>query len=173
MKTTGKGGMLRFAGLAAATLAIGSVSTAAAQPDDGSGSQGSVTAVSTNGGPTLQSDDGGKTWRLVDPATAQEMQQRIGRALQTAASGTVGTTSISVDQGAAIATVGFETTREGVVTVTLHDARGREVTRVAEARGMGAQRIPVDISTLLAGAYIVRIALDDVIMGGGKLVITR
>jgi len=148
-----------------------------AQPGTGQEGDGNQqrTAISTIDGVALVSDDGGRTWRFADPTTTQNLQAQIGRSLQgLTTSAMTANTSVRSDPSGTVAVVEFVAPEPGEAVVTLHDARGYEVARRTQyLDSSGSQRISLDIATLTAGAYLLRITMNSVMTGGGKLVITR
>jgi len=145
-------------------------------PNDHSGASSSeVTVVSTSGGPTLRSDDGGKTWRLVNDQEADRLRNEIGRKLQGITTGNMtATTHVSVDPSGASATVEYEVAQAGDVLLTLHDSRGVEVLRIPEyADAAGPRQTTLDVTSLIAGSYFLRIVSNGTVMGAGKLIISR
>lgn len=172
---------LRISTLTFATGLLYAV-TAMAQPnggdnpnDHGGTSQNEVTVVSTSGGPTLRSDDGGKTWRLVNDQDADRLRNQIGRKLQGITTGDMtANTHVSVDPSGASATVEYEVPQAGEVLLTLHDSRGVEVLRVPEyAESEGPRRTTLDVTSLIAGSYFLRIVSNGAVSGAGKLIISR
>lgn len=144
-----------------------------AQPNNtGKGKQ---VSISTNGGYSMVSDDGGNTWRVVDNAMAEQLRDDLGRQLQGLTTGAmIGRTKVRLDRSSAIATVTFQAPSAGIVTLTLHDIQGVEVLRqemeIAEG---GEQLTALDVAQLKTGTYILRINSSNVMIGGGKIVISR
>ena len=71
---------------------------------------GRITVISTSGGPTMTSDDGGTTWRFADNETEQNARRDIGRSLQAIATGTtISNTSVFADANTGTASIRFTT----------------------------------------------------------------
>ncbi len=169
---------IRLAGtlLAAAALTTGRLS---AQPGgDGKPAHslnGDVTAISTSGGPTLRSDDGGKTWRMVDDETAAQLRNELGRKIQAMASGAMtGNVRVSVDPYGTAATVEYTAKQTGDLVITLHDAQGVEVLRQTEMIGsVGVHTFKIDVTNLIAGSFYLKLTNNSSVVGGGKVIVTR
>lgn len=154
---------------------------ATAQPNgtttggEGEGTSRQLTTISTVEGLALTSEDGGRTWRFVDPTTTQNLRTQIGRELQgLTTSNMTANTSVRPDPSGTVALVDFVMPQSGDVVITLHDVHGVEVERRTEyLDSVGPHQIALDISTLTAGAYVLRITTNSVMTGSGKLVITR
>jgi photosystem II stability/assembly factor-like uncharacterized protein len=163
--------------MAAASIAL-TAGTAVAQPNgDGvtTSGQQNVTAISTTGGPTLRTTDGGNTWQMVDPETAKDIQNDLGRKLQGMMTGNMmANTKVSVDPYGTSASVEYVAPQSGEVFLTIHDARGVEVMRIpGTADEAGPQKTIIDVTSLLAGSYYLRIVNNASVVGGGKLIVTR
>lgn len=144
-----------------------------AQPNNtGKGKQ---ISISTNGGYAMVSDDGGNTWRVVDNTMAEQMRDDLGRQLQGITTGAmIGRTTVRLDRSSAIATVTFQAPSAGIVTLTLHDIQGLEVLRQEmELTEEGEQVTALDVAQLKTGTYVLRINSSNVMIGGGKIVISR
>jgi len=73
-----------------------------------------------------------------------------------------------------LATVRYELGRSAEVTVEVFDVLGRRVQQVAGvARGAGVHEATVDGRALSAGAYVVRVSLEDGTAATGRMLIAR
>jgi len=137
--------------------------------------KGKQISISTNGGYSMVSDDGGNTWRVVDNAMAEQLRDDLGRQLQGITTGAmIGRTKVRLDRSSAVATVTFQAPSAGLVTLTLHDIQGMEVLRQEmELTEEGEQVTALDVAYLKTGTYVLRINSSNVMIGGGKIVISR
>ena len=149
--------------------------TAAGVAQPNNTGKGKQISISTNGGYAMVSDDGGNTWRVVDNTMAEQLRDDLGRQLQGITTGAmIGRTTVRLDRSSAIATVTFQAPSAGLVTLTLHDIQGMEVIRQEmELTEDGEQITALDVSQLKTGTYILRINSSNVMIGGGKIVISR
>ncbi len=73
-----------------------------------------------------------------------------------------------------IATLRYELPTAGAVTVEVFDVLGRQVQTVRTGlQAEGAQRVQLDASGLSAGAYVVRVRMDDGTSATGRMLVTR
>src|SRR4051794_29636547 len=103
----------RIVGILALAAALVTQSAMANPGDPGElegGAPQQITVVSTCGGNSFTSRDGGKSWELSDPATAAEAEHRIARSLQmTALVGLIGDLSMTTYPSSAMATISYTT----------------------------------------------------------------
>ena len=149
--------------------------TAAGVAQPNNTGKGKQISISTNGGYAMVSDDGGNTWRVVDNTMAEQLRDDLGRQLQGITTGAmIGRTTVRLDRSSAIATVTFQAPSAGLVTLTLHDIQGMEVIRQEmELTEEGEHITALDVSQLKTGPYILRVNRSNVMIGGGKIVISR
>lgn len=126
----------------------------------------------------LKTTDGGKTWQVVSPESAERLQSRLARTLSARHQGGEGRfsdrTAAYPNPTANSVSIRYELNAPGEVNVVFHDLHGREVLRAFEGpRAAGEHSLSMDIASLTEGVYQYRIVRSGSIIAGSTMVVVR
>jgi hypothetical protein len=137
---------------------------------------GMITVVNVDGR-SLQSNDGGQSWEVLDATASQNATTNIQRVLakrQLAAQAAATGATASPNPTTGVTTINYEMAQSGQVLLTVFDARGIEVLRSNEGvRQSGANASAIDATELSNGVYYYRITVDGANSTCGKVVVAR
>ena len=121
----------------------------------------------------LVTENGGKSWRLIDNEAIPQLPEELIQILKKSRGEEA---EVSVMPNPAIGPVAFRYTLQagGTVAITLHDTRGAMVLRTGEEQRLAGDHMQhIDVSSLPSGIYYYRIARDGGSVGSGTVTIAR
>lgn len=137
--------------------------------------QGTMTVLSSTGSGVMTLD-GGKTWQVVKPESAERLQRQLAKKIsaehQDASGATLTAAYPNPTSGAT--SIRYDLRQPGDISVTLHDLHGSEVLRVFEGpRAIGQYTLSLDLASVPEGVYFYRIVNGGSTIAGSTMVVTR
>jgi hypothetical protein len=138
---------------------------------------GSVITVVNKSGESLQSNNGGQSWQILDAQTTQNVTSNLQQVIakrQLAAQATATGAMVSPNPTNGVTTVNFEMIQSGAVVLTVFNAQGIQVLKHAQGiRQAGANSATFDAAGFSNGVYYYRITVDGANATGGKVVVAQ